>query len=333
MAAMVAGSLLQSGPAPGVTAPSGSTHAAPPGHGCSRTMEAGRQSLTVVSGGLAYAVPVHVPPGHRPGRRLPLVVALHGATQSGSSMMDETRLDEAADRHGFLLAMPDGGIPHVPAPVNLYFGHFWHVPGSPMVGGGPVPPGSRDDESFLLDLVHAADVALCVDPTARFLTGASNGGFMTSYMACHHADTFAAFAPVMGVQAGRPDESKPTRYDPATCRPSRAVPLMAVHGREDPIVPYDGDADSPGVEAALRRWARLNDCRGSRARSMTPTVTRVTWRRCGASTTLVRSEIGGHAWHGRQPLPPFNLVAGTSDTSIDLNDVLWRFFSRHRSPR
>lgn len=304
-----------------------------PSAGCGRDATAGRQSLSVTSGGLTYAVPVAVPSSYDPRVATPLLVALHGATQSGTSMMDETELDLAADEHGFLLASPDGGIPHVPAPVNLYFGYFWHVPGSPMVGGGPVPPGSRDDEAFVLDLVAAMADRFCVDLSRRYLTGASNGGFMASYLACHHAAVFAAVAPVMGVQAGRPDADDPTRPDPATCRPTRPVPLLAVHGREDPIVPYDGDADSPGVEAAMQRWAALNGCaRLARSRAMTESVTRVTWRRCAAPTVLVRSEIGGHAWHGHRPLPPFDQVAGTVDMSIDLNDVIWRFVSRHRLP-
>ena len=311
--------------------PAASGSVAAPSAGCGQAADPGRQTLSVTSGGLTYAVPVAVPSSYEPDVPMPLLVALHGATQSGTAMMDETELDLAADEHGFLLASPDGGIPHVPAPVNLYLGYFWHVPGSPMVGGGPVPPGSRDDEAFVLDLVRAMADRFCVDRSRRYLTGASNGGFMASYLACHHADVFAAVAPVMGVQAGRPDAEDPTRPDPATCRPSRPIPLLAVHGREVPIVPYDGDADSPGVEAAMRRWAVLNGCaRALRSRAMTDTVTRVTWRRCATPTVLVRSEIGGHAWHGHRPLPPFDQVAGTVDMSIDLNDVIWRFVSRHR---
>ena len=318
---------LATGPA--ATAPSPDASA-----GCGTEATPGRQSLPVTSGGFTYAVPVAVPASYDPTVATPLLVALHGATQSGSSMMDETELDLAADRHGFLLAMPDGGIPHVPAPANLYFGYFWHVPGSPMVGGLPVPPGSRDDEAFVLDLVRAMADRFCVDLSRRYLTGASNGGFMTSFMACHHADVFAAVAPVMGVTAGRPDAEDPSRPDPTTCRPSRPIPLLAVHGREDPIVPYEGDADSPGVEAAMERWAVINGCaRTSRSRAVTETVTRVTWRRCaGAPTVLVRSEIGGHAWHGHPPHPPFDQVAGTVDMSIDVNEVVWSFLSRHRLP-
>ncbi len=328
--------LLLAGALPGAATASTASTPVPDlvtSQGCGQAAEPGRQTLAVGSGGLTYSVPVAVPQGYDPATPTPLVVALHGATQSGTSMMDETELDLAADRHGFLLASPDGGIPHVPAPVNLYFGYFWHVPGSPMVGGGPVPPGSRDDEQFLLDLAQAMADRFCVDLSRRYLTGASNGGFMTSFMACHRGDVFAAVAPVMGVQAGRPDDEDPTQPDPGTCRPSRPIPLLAVHGREDPIVPYEGDADSPGVEAAMRRWAVINGCaRTSRSRAMTGTVTRVTWRRCSAPTVLVRSEIGGHAWHGHPPLPPFDLVAGTVDMSIDLNEVIWSFFSRHRLP-
>lgn len=130
--------------------------------------------------------------------------------------MNSTELDDAADRHKFVLVSPDGGIPHLPlpGPIGLPYGLFWHVPGSPMVGGLPVPPGSRDDERFLLDVVRQIRAKTCADRRRIWVTGASNGAMMASAMICRHPNVFAAAVPVMGVRAG---------YPGAPCRPSRTA--------------------------------------------------------------------------------------------------------------
>ncbi|MGA8255470.1 MAG: PHB depolymerase family esterase [Nocardioides sp.] len=303
---------------------------------CRTQLDAGRQRLPVTSQGLTYGVLVHLPRRLATKTRLvPLVVNLHGSTQSGAASLDSTRLDRAADRHGFIVASPDGGIPRLPIPTGGP-GYFWNVPDSPMVGDLPVPPGSRDDVRFLLDLVRTLQRRACIDPRRTYLTGASNGGRMTSAMACLHADVFAAVAPVAGVRAGYPD---------ARCQPVRPIPLLAAHGRRDPVNPYEGNGrDSEswgyGVEEAMRRWARVDGCAPRpRARRTTTTITTLSWHGCepGADVVLVRSRTGGHGWIGHPTPPPFNLASGPDDLSLDLNDVIWDFFASHplsaRAPR
>ena len=129
-----------------------------------------------------------------------------------------------------------------------------------MSGGLPVPPGSRNDERFLLDVVAAMSRRLCVKQRRIYVDGASNGAMMTSYLACHHADLFAAAGAVSGVRAGRAQPEHPQQIDKASCRPSQPIPVVAIHGREDPLVPYEGN-DSAGwgydVMTAMRRWAKL----------------------------------------------------------------------------
>ena len=309
---------------------------APTGFGadasCGSGFDPGRQVIAVTSQGASYQVLVHLPKSYQPGRRLPLLLNLHGATQSGAASMNESKLDATADRYGFVLVSPDGGIPNLPIPASLPLGYFWNVPGVPMSGGLPVPPGSRDDERFLLDVVSSMRAKLCVDRRRIFVLGASNGAMMTSYLACHHADLFAAAGPVSGVRAGRAVPERPRKIDTSTCQPARPIPILAIHGRKDPLVPYQGN-DSAGwgydVMTAMRRWATLNGCRGTRREQTTETVTTISWSHCRGDVVLVRSDIGGHTWYGQPTPPPYFLVAGESDLSIDNNEILWRFFSKH----
>ena len=304
---------------------------------CGFGIKPGRQTIPVLTQGGSYQVLVHVPDGFRPGRRLPLVLNLHGATQSGAQSLSDSKLDRTADKYDFFLVSPDGGIPNLALPASLPAGYFWNVPGIPMSGGLPVPPGSRNDVRFLLDVVATMSARLCVNPRRIYVDGASNGAMMTSYLACHHADLFAAAGAVSGVRAGRARPDDPSQVDTSACRPARSMPVIAIHGRKDPLVPYDGN-DSEGwgydVKTAMKRWGELNGCRRAGAdRRITPTVTRMRWKRCRADVVLVSSDIGGHTWYGHKSVVPYELAVGETDMSIDNNEILWGFFADQRLPR
>lgn len=303
---------------------------------CVPTTRAGDQNLKVSSAGRTYSVLVHVPAEAADSPAL--VVNLHGATQSGAAHRDSTGMNASADRHGYVVAYPTGGILHLPLTFSLYFGYFWNVPGVPMVADLPVPPGSRDDARFVLDVVAAVQRAACTDPRRVYATGASNGGIFSSYLACHHADVFAAVAPVMGIRAGRGQPADPQQIDTADCTPSRPVPLLGIHGRKDPLLPYEGNRSKfwgYGVDPAAERWAVLNDCSaGPVASHPSSTITRRVWSSCagGVAVELLDSTTGGHSWWGHPTPFPFNLAAGPDELSADANELIWSFLSRYTLP-
>src|SRR5690606_9654098 len=79
-----------------------------------------------------------------------------------------------------------------------------------------------------------------------YVAGLSNGAFMTSTVACDHADRIAAAAPVAGIVA------------PEDCDAARPVPVVAFHGTEDTFVAFDGglgssvaDLPSPDGEGTM----------------------------------------------------------------------------------
>jgi polyhydroxybutyrate depolymerase len=63
---------------------------------------------TITHAGQERTYLVHVPASYDGKKALPLVLALHGGGASGRSMIGLAKLNELADRHGFLVAYPDG---------------------------------------------------------------------------------------------------------------------------------------------------------------------------------------------------------------------------------
>ena len=302
---------------------------------CRSGARTGTFRVPVDSQGARYAVLVHAPPGGAT-RQKPLLFNLHGSTQSGSAQEMSTGTDATADKHHFVVAYPDGGVPNTPVgQVTLPAGFFWNIPGVPLVGGVPVPPGSRDDVRFISDAMDTIASVLCIDRTRVYATGASGGGRMASVLACELSLRVAAVAPVMGVRAGNPDAADPSRPDPATCRPRRPVPVIAIHGEKDTVDPYGGGGEAYwgySVPVAAARWAQLDGClpRATEGR-VTSTVALPSYTGCSAGVVvkLYHSSVGGHSWPGRPQSSPANAF-GAVDMSISANEIIWQEVSRYR---
>jgi polyhydroxybutyrate depolymerase len=258
-------------------------------------------------------VQIHVPRGFDPARPAPLVFLLHGSGGTGAAMLASSKLAEAADRHGFIVAAPDAGIP-------VEWGFVWNVPGVPTITGAIPGPDDADDVAFLLAVADDLAAQGCADPARLYATGLSGGGRMTSWLGCVAADRFAAIAPVVGLRAGNPRKTDPARPDPATCRPSRPMPVIAFAGDADQTNPIQGGGApywSYTMHAAEQRWAQLNGCATTRpTRWVADKVYEEGYADCrdGAEVVGRITRDGGHSW-------------------VADNDALWAFFSAHARPQ
>ncbi|HET9511928.1 MAG TPA: hypothetical protein VFO80_12345, partial [Sphingomonas sp.] len=93
-------------------------------------------------GDTGRAMTVHLPVGFDSAKRAPLVLLLHGSGSTGAAMLRDSKLADAADRHGFIVAAPDAGIPHDK-------GFVWNIPGVPTVSGRVPGPGDVDDVAYM----------------------------------------------------------------------------------------------------------------------------------------------------------------------------------------
>ncbi|WP_073229069.1 extracellular catalytic domain type 1 short-chain-length polyhydroxyalkanoate depolymerase [Streptomyces sp. NBRC 110465] len=136
-------------------------------------------------GGLTMYVyrPAALPPN------APVVVALHGCTQSAQVYSDNAGLNTFADRHGFLVVYAETTTANN---ANTCFN--WFQPGDTRRGGG--------EAASIRQMVAHAATAYGVDTGRVQITGLSAGGAMTSAMLAAYPDVFAAGAVVAGIPYG-----------------------------------------------------------------------------------------------------------------------------------
>ncbi|MFF9576095.1 alpha/beta hydrolase family esterase [Streptomyces rubiginosohelvolus] len=119
----------------------------------------------------------------------PVVVALHGCTQSAQVYSDNAGLNTFADRHGFLVVYAETTTANN---ANKCFN--WFQPGDTRRGQG--------EAASIRQMVAHAATAYGADTGRAQVTGLSAGGAMTSVMLAAYPDVFAAGAVVAGIPYG-----------------------------------------------------------------------------------------------------------------------------------
>ena len=298
---------------------------AAPSSGCSSAPVApGDTQVDLAAGTEAAWYLRHVPTSYSATAPMPLVLDLHGYSEGAKIHVLQTQLTVFGDSHGFITVTPQ--IERAPARWDTTL--------------------NNSDLAFLGSVLDQAEATLCIDQNRVFVTGLSNGAFMTSAMACQFADRIAAAAPVAGIR------------DIDGCDPSRPVPVIAFHGTNDPFVPYDGGLGSaaanlpapdgsgrtlgevgavdpttkgPDVPTITGDWAQRNGCETTPTESsVTNDVTLLTWP-CppGAEVELYRVTDGGHSWPGSKFSGSIEAVVGKTTYTIDANELMWAFFQAH----
>lgn len=251
---------------------------------------------------------IHVPGGF--SGKAPLVLLLHGSTGTGAEMLRDSKLAETADRHGFLIAAPDGGIRAAP-------GYVWNIPGVPTVTGEVPGPDDADDVAYLGAAIDWLAGQGCVDRRRVYATGLSGGGRMTSWLGCVASDRFAAIAPVVGLRAGNPSPADPRVPDSVSCTPDRPMPVLAFAGGKDTTNPPGGGGArywQYPMRHAEMRWADLNGCRRRLpTRTLANGIEERSYANCrGGAEVIARIDPeGGHSW------------------AVVDNEAMWAFFARH----
>ena len=253
-----------------------------------------------------------------PGKKMPVVLALHGATMTAKVMEKFTGLNQKADEAGFIVVYPNGTGPS----ALLY---TWNSGGfSNYFASKP------NDVEFIARVLDDVEASFPVDKKRIYATGISNGAMMCYRLASEMSERIAAIAPVAGTIAL-------DKYEP-----KRPMPVLHIHGTTDNLVPLEGS--SPKISLVMQ-FRSVDDtiaacvkCNGAQAEAKVTElpaladrykITRKEYEagKEGAEVILYLVEGGGHTWPGR----PFGGgLLGAYTMNMDANDVIWEFFQKHQ---
>lgn len=297
--------------------------------GAAQAQDEGFQERSMRFAGRDRDYLVHLPPDYDPQRSTPLVLVLHGRIGNGRGAAAISGMNDVADRNGFIAVYPDG------------IGGEWTEHMDLVDPEAARRARSPDDVDFLTALADRLEADLNADPARTYVTGFSNGGFMTLRLACERPNRFAAFAEVgAGLHTVIADR----------CRRGSA-PILMIHGDADPSVPYQGVAvgDSRAraqkvmlsIPESAEFLMRRNGCDTTGRNETIPqsgaspqTSVRVFHAaECpqGKEVVLYTIEGGGHQWPGMRALDESRF--GPVNMDFSASEIIWQFFSAHtRAP-
>ena len=256
-------------------------------------------------------------------RRLPLVVMLHGCTQSAGDFAAGSGMNAVADEMGFLVLYPQQSTS-----ANLGRCWNWHRRGDQERGAG---------EPAAIAALTRHIIALCkANPDRVYIAGLSAGGAAAAIVGAAYPDLYAA----VGVHSGL------ARGDIGTLRGAmaamrngvgassggktpRPLPTIVFHGDQDNVV---HPSNAGGFLLHLQRssavplLSRAEQGQSPGGRSFTRSI----YRHGPADVRLEDWTVhgGGHGWSGGRAFASYTDPAGP-----DASRAIARFFLARRRPK
>lgn len=273
------------------------------------------QERTLAVGGLERQYLVYVPTSLDRSKQSPLVIYLHGSSQTMRAAERTTDLNVQAEQQRFVVIYPQGlGSALTSVQATWNFGCC-----------NAVFDQKVDDLGFVRQIIQKTTADLPIDPDRIYIAGLSAGAIMAYRIACEAPQLFAAVGAISGGLAI------------SSCLPPADLSILEIHGTKDEQTPYGGCAPTttrcgnpiltlPAVEPTMARFRELLGCPAPtivRDRQ----VTRTTASPCrgGTEVTLITAEGGLH-------MGPLGSATGGTMASADVPALL-KFFFAHRRPQ
>jgi poly(hydroxyalkanoate) depolymerase family esterase len=273
---------------------------------------------------------LYVPSG-RQGQTLPLVVMLHGCTQSPDDFAAGTRMNTLAEEHGCLIAYPAQAASANPSKCWNWF-------------EAKDQARDRGEPALIAGITRQIMRDYPVDPARVYVAGLSAGGAAAAIMAATYPDLYAAVGVHSGLAPGAagdmpsafaamrnaaaPPHARAGR--PARSEQGRVVPTIVFHGDQDRTVhPSNGDRVIAHARAAgptqLQPTATVQRARVASGRAYRRTL------HADANSRPVHEQWvvhgAGHAWAGGSPAGSY-----TDPQGPDASREMLRFFLEHPHP-
>ncbi len=222
------------------------------------------------------------PKNYDPKKKYPLILSLHGFTSNGAGQAGFFPLKDLAEKHGFLYCFPSG------------LDRSWNATNACCDWGN-----KNDDSTYLRSLILWAQKEYSIDKKKVYVTGLSNGGFMSYRMAQDHADLITAIVPFAGVG-----------FKNWPRKPKNPVSVLHIHGTKDSTIKWNGGKiigrTYPSAKENFENWKKFNKCEkevdtskeridlARRVSGSETTVTRFTSKDGRVTTELWQVTGGGH---------------------------------------
>lgn len=267
---------------------------------------------------LAYRLYI---PANRGTAPMPLVVMLHGCTQSPEDFAAGTRMNQLAEEKGFLVAYPAQSNS-----ANMQRCWNWFRPGDQQRDSGE--PG------LIAGMAREILREDGADPRRVYVAGLSAGGAAAAILAARYPDLFAAAGVHSGLGCGAardlPSALSAMRQGAAdlptpTGTGARLVPTIVFHADGDSTVnPRNGDQIIEQLQRSLPvDWRmRVEEGRVPNGHAWRRTLYADGSGRHPLEQWLIHG--GGHAWSGGAPDGSY-----TDPKGPDASREMLRFFLDH----
>jgi len=227
-------------------------------------------------------------PAAAAGKKLPLMVVLHGGLGNSRSIERSTGMNRVADREGFIVAYPDGT--EIARSGMKGDRRTWNA-GSCC---GLAARQGVNDVAFIGKIIEDISSRYNADRRRVYVAGFSNGGMMAYRLACEIPGKIAAIIPVSGALTIDSEVGKD-------------VAVLHIHGAADNHVPFGGGEGALAmagvsfrpVQETIKLVTRTRGCGAPVERDLNGNV-RVFSYHCreGAPVELYVIRGGGHVWPG-----------------------------------
>ncbi|HTV29892.1 MAG TPA: PHB depolymerase family esterase [Xanthobacteraceae bacterium] len=263
---------------------------------------------------------LYVPSGYH-GQPVPLIVMLHGCTQSPDDFAAGTRMNMAAEEHTCLVAYPEQT-----SSANTHKCWKWFSAADQRRDAG--------EPSLIAGITREVMRNYAVDPRCVYIAGLSAGGAAAAIMGDAYPDLYAAIAVHSGLACGAARDL-PSAFAamkgnggtvPRNGSKPRVVPAIVFHGDKDTTVnPSNADAvvKQSGQGALLTRRVEKGQVAGGLGYS------RILHADASGATVVEQWIIhgAGHAWSGGSAAGSYTLPQGPDATT-----EMVRFFLEHPLP-
>jgi len=272
-------------------------------------------TYTGEAGSRAYKL--YAPSGYD-SEPVPIVVMLHGCTQSADDFAAGTRMNFLAEEEGLLIVYPEQATA-----ANNSRCWNWFQPGDQQ--------RARGEPALIAGITRLVMAEHHVDADRVYIAGLSAGGAMAAILAASYPDLFAAVGVHSGLAPGSANDLASALHamqgrglGGRSGAPGRAIPLVLFQGDRDSTV-HPGNAEEfirqwEGERVQLRVSLRQGQVTGGRAYSC------AAYQDLGGQTFVERWTVhgAGHAWSGGSRNGSFTDPAGP-----DASREMIRFFREH----